>query len=152
MANKVDVVRSFLNAGWVNPPSSLITADQKYLADNFQSLDKDGTPVMNKEVYINVARTFTSALRDMNWYLRDLRQEGDSVIMRGHFEGTFTGDLDLSAMGLGVIKPSGKKIVWPESVVEYKVEGDKIITERAYGGTSGIEEMLAPLGVKLPTP
>jgi predicted ester cyclase len=151
MASKVDVVRSFINASWTNPPSSIIKANQAYLADNFQSLDKDGTPVMNKEAYINLASTLTSAFGDIKWVLHGLRQDGDGVIMSGHFEGTHTGEVDLSAMGLGVIKPTGKKIVWPEALVEYKVDGDKILSERAYGGASGLDAMLAPLGIKLPT-
>lgn len=60
-----------------------------------------------------------TAFKDFNWVRSDLRQEGDSVIMSGHFEGTHTGDLDLSAMGAGVIPASGKMIVWPETSVEY---------------------------------
>lgn len=42
-------------------------------------------------------------------------------------------------------------IVWPEASVEYKVEDGKIVRGKAYGGASGIEAMLAPLGIKLPS-
>ncbi|MEJ2598515.1 MAG: ester cyclase [Anaerolineales bacterium] len=151
MSTKVDVVRTFIDAAWSNPPSSVIEANQTYLADDFQSLDKDGSVVMNKEAYIGMAHMMLSAFTGMKWVLSDLRQEGDSVIMSGHFEGRHTGDVDLSALGVGVVPASGKMVVWPQASVEYKVEGGKILSEKAYGGASGMEAMLAPIGVKLPS-
>jgi predicted ester cyclase len=151
MGSKLEVVRTFIDAAWSSPPSSVIEANKTYLAEDFQSLDKDGNVQMNKEAYIGMARLLTSAFSDLKWVRSDLRQEGDSVIMSGHFEGKHTGDADLSAMGMGVIPASGKMIVWPEASVEYKVEGDKIMSEKPHGGASGIGAMLAPLGVKLPT-
>ena len=150
MGSKVDVVRSFIDASWSDPPASVIKANQDYLADNFQGFNQDGVPTMNKETYINVTRLFLAAFADLKWVLRDFRLVGDGVLMSGHYEGTHTGDLDLSAMGLEVVKASGDKIIWPEALLVYKVEGDKIISERAYAGASGLDELLAPLGVKLP--
>jgi|GEM_PF-2728094 hypothetical protein len=70
--------------------------------------------------------------------------------MTGHFEGTHKADLDLSAIGAGVIPASGKKIVWPEVSVKITVEGDQIVREEAYGEGGGMEAFLAPLGVELP--
>lgn len=151
MSSKLDVVRTFINAAWTNPPASIIEANETYFADDFQSLDKDGNVVMDKEAYIAMAQQFISAFTDFKWVRSDLHQEGDSVIMSGHFEGRHTVDFDLSAMGAGVIPASGKMIVWPEASVEYKVEGDKILSEKAYGGASGMEAILAPLGVTLPS-
>jgi predicted ester cyclase len=151
MTSKVDVVRRYIEAGYTNPPASIIETSKKYLSDDYQSLDKDGNVVMNKEAYIGMSKMLLSAFSDFKWMLKDLRQEGDSVIMSGHFEGAHTSDLDLSAMGMGVIPTSGKKIVWPEAIVEWKVEGDKILSQKPYGGASGLEAFLAPLGVKLPS-
>jgi len=51
--------------------------------------------------------------------------------------------------GLGVEVTSGRKIVWPESISIWKVEGDKIVSEQAM--TGGLESFFAPLGVKLPS-
>jgi hypothetical protein len=81
----------------------------------------------------------------------DLREEGDSVIVSYHFEGTHTGDFDLSAIGLGVIPASGKKIIWPEASSYFKIEGDKIVSIKPYGDSGGMESFLAPLGVTLPS-
>jgi predicted ester cyclase len=151
MSSKLNLVRTWIDAAWANPPSSVIEANQAYLSDDFQSLDKDGSVVMNKEAYLGMAHLLLSAFTGMKWVNSGLRQEGDSVIMTGHFEGKHTGDVDLSALGVGVVPASGKMIVWPEASVEYKVEGDKIMSEKAYGGASGLAEMLAPFGVKLPS-
>jgi predicted ester cyclase len=151
MSSKLDVVRTFIDAAWKNPPASVMEANKTYLADNFQSLDKDGKAQMNKEAYTGMAKLFMSAFTDFKWVRSDLRQQGESVIMSGHFEGRHTGDIDLTAVGAGYIPASGKMIVWPEASVEYKVEGDKIVSERAYGGASGLDALLAPLGVSIPT-
>ena len=151
MSSNLDVVSEFMDAAWSNPPSSVIDANETSLAENFQSLDKDGNPLMNRDAYIGMARLLLSSFTDFKWVLRDLRQVGDSVIMSGHFEGRHTGDLDLSAMGAGVIPASGKMVVWPEASVEYKVQGDKIVSEKAYGGNSGPEAFLEALGLKLPS-
>jgi hypothetical protein len=79
----------------------------------------------------------------------DLREEGDSVIASFHFEGTFTSDFDLSAMGMGVVPVTGKKIVWPEASAKFNIKGDKTVSIQEI--TGGMEWFLAPLGVKLPS-
>jgi len=99
---------------------------------------------MNKEAFIGMGLLIAAAFKDIKGVYSDLREEGDGVIMNFHFEGTHTGDLDLSAMGLGVIPASGKMIVWPEVSAKYMVEGDKIIANQDI--TAGTEWFLAPLG------
>jgi hypothetical protein len=150
MTSNLDVVKKYIDSGWANPPSSVIEANEKYLADDFKSFEKDGSVQANKEAYIGLSRLLLGSFTNFKWVLSGLRQMGDSVIMSGHFEGKHTKDLDLSAMGLGVIPPSGKMIVWPEASVEVIVQGDKIISQKAYAGASGIDAFLEPLGVKLP--
>ena len=70
--------------------------------------------------------------------------------MTSHFQGKHTTDLDLSAMGMGVIPASGKEIVWPNESTKVMVKGDQIVREEAYGEGGGMEAFLAPLGVELP--
>ena len=77
------------------------------------------------------------------------REQDDAVIMSGHFEGTFTNDFNLEAMGIGVVPATGKKIVWHPMSVRNKVEGGKITREAPYGDTGGLEDMLTSLGVSL---
>jgi hypothetical protein len=91
------------------------------------------------------------SLEDYDYVVSDIREEGDEVILTGHFEGTHTADLDLSALGLGVIPASGKRIVWPEWSNKVTVEGDKIARMQPHGEGGGIEAFLAALGVSPPS-
>lgn len=151
MRSKLDVVRTFIDAAWTNPPASVIEANETYLSDDFQSLDKDGNVVLTKETQIGMVHLLTAAFKDFKGFYSDVHEEGDSVIVSSHFEGTHTGDLDLTAMDMGVIPASGKKIVWPETTIEVKIEGDKIVSTKPYGDSGGIEAFLEPLGVTLPS-
>jgi hypothetical protein len=126
-------------------------ANMTYLSDDFQNLDQDGNVIMDKEAYIGMTQLLSAALKDFKAVYSDVREEGESVIVSYHFEGTHTSDLDLSAMGMGVVPASGKKIVWPEASSEFKIEGDKIVSIKPYGDSGGMESFLAPLGVTLPS-
>jgi hypothetical protein len=149
MSSKIDMIREWHEAAYANVPSSMIEANEKYLSDDFQNLDQDGNVLMDKKAYIGLARLLVGAFKDYRAVISSLREDGDGVIMTFHFEGTHTGDLDLSAMGLGVIPASGKKIIWPEVSSKFVVEGDKITSIQAISG--GMEWFLAPLGVTLPS-
>jgi hypothetical protein len=151
MTSELEVVRTFLDTAWSNPPSSLLEASEKTLSDDFQNVDKDGNVVMNKETYIGMGQLLYASFEDFKWVLRDLREADDGVLMSGHFEGTHTGDLDLSAMGAGVIPASCKKIVWDDATVKWTVEGDKIVKLEPYAGAAGIAAFLARLGVTPPS-
>jgi hypothetical protein len=151
MGSTLGVFKAFIEAAWANPPASVIEANTAYLSDDFQSLDKDGHVQMNKEGYLGMTQMLMSSFKGFKSVYGDLREEGDSVIVDYHFEGTHTRDLDLSAMGLGVIPASGKKIIWPDSTVVFKIADGKIASIKPYGDSGGFESFLAPLGVKLPT-
>ena len=147
MSSKVKVVRAWHDELYANPPSSVMGANAAYLSDDFQNLDQDGNVVMNKEAYSGFNQLIFAAFKDFKAMFSDLREEDGYVIMTFHFEGTHTDDLDMSAMGLGVIPASGKKIVWPEQSAKVTVEGDKIVQIEPYGGSGGAEDFLVPLGI-----
>jgi predicted ester cyclase len=151
MGSKLDIYKEFIEAAWANPPASLMEANMTYLSDDFHNFDVDGKVLMNKEAYIGMTQLLVDAFKDFTVVYGDLREEGDSVIADYHFEGIHTSELDLSAMGLGVIPASGKKIIWPEATNEFKIEGDKIVSIKPHGDSGGMEDFLEPLGVKLPT-
>lgn len=151
MGSKADVWKAYHEASWADPPTSIIEANMTYLSEDFQSLDKDGNIVANKEAQLGLVQLLINAFKDFKSVVHDIREEGDSVIVSFHFEGTHTGDLDLSAMGMGVVPASGKYIVWPDATTEFKIEGDKIASSRPYGDSGGIEAFFEPLGVKLPS-
>ncbi len=152
MTSPLEVVSAYLDAAWSDPPSSVLAALEEYLSDDFQNLDEDGNVVMNKEAYMGMARLLGAAFDDdFTFVVADLSEADDGALMSGHFEGTHTRDLDMSAMGLGVIPASGEKIVWDDATVKWTVEGDKIVRLEPYGGTAGLAGFLAPLGVELPS-
>jgi hypothetical protein len=151
MGSKLDVYKEFIEAAWANPPSSLMEANKTYLSDDFHNFDEDGKVLMDKEAYIGMSQLLAAAFEDFKVVYGDLREEGDSVIVNYHFEGIHTSDLDLSAMGLGVIPASDKKIIWPEATNEFKIQGDKIVSIKPHGDSGGMEDFLEPLGVTQPS-
>ncbi|MDX1418270.1 MAG: nuclear transport factor 2 family protein [Candidatus Promineifilaceae bacterium] len=148
MSRKLDVIREYTESIGIGGNREAL-AD--YFSDDFQMLDKAGNFIMNKEMLLGGMQQTLQAFTDYGFVLNDVREEGDFVIMSGHFEGTHTGDLDLSAMGIGVIPASGKKVVWPEASEKISVEGDKIIRMEPYSGASGMQAWLAALGVEPPS-
>ena len=151
MGKALDVYKRFIEASWANPPSSITEANMKYLSNDFKNYDKDGNVVSNKEAYIGMSQLLLSAFEGFKAVYGDYREEGDDVIVSYHFEGTHTGDIDLSAMGLGVIPASGKHVVWPEDTIAFKIQNDKIVSIRPYGDSDGQEAFFEALGIKMPS-
>jgi predicted ester cyclase len=149
MSSNLDFLRTYFDEYSAGSPASAMEAAETYFSDDFQNLDKDGNVTMDRAGYLGFGRLMFAAFKDLKFVYSDLREDGEDVIVSGHFEGTHTGDLDLSAMGMGVVKASGKKIVWPDNDSKWKVEGDKIVSIQEVSG--GLEEFFAPLGVKLPS-
>jgi hypothetical protein len=150
MTSKLDLYKEYFDAAWANPPSSIVEASKTYLSEDFQSLDKDGNVEQNREALVSVSQLMAAAFTDFKFVYSDIHEEDDGVIVIGQFEGVHTGDLDLSALGLGVIPASGKKIVVP-SGNKFKIEGNKIVSRQDYGDYGGSSAFLAALGVTLPS-
>jgi len=145
MISKLDIVRAYSDAMAVD-----MVAAMDYLSDDFHTADPDGNVVLTKDGFVGLGRKMRTSFTDFTWVTTDIREEGDQVIFSGHNEGTHTSDLDLSAMGIGVVPASGKKIVWPEASMKLTVEGDKIVKMEPHGGAAGLQGFLAPLGVEPP--
>ncbi len=113
MSGNVDYLRAYFNKVWASgsTPEAAMGWARTHLSDDFQFLDKDGNVTMDRAGYIGFGHLLFASFNDMKLLYSDLREEGEDVRISGHWEGTFTGDLDLSAMGMGVIPASGKKIV-----------------------------------------
>jgi hypothetical protein len=152
MSSNVDYIRAYLDEVWASgsTPEAPMEWAETHLSDDFQFLDKDGNVTMDRAGYIGFGHLLLASFNDMKFLYSDIRGDGDDVIVNSHWEGTFTGDLDLSAMGMGVIPASGKKIVWPESSSKWEIEGEKVVSIQDFS-TGGVGEFLAPLGVKPPS-
>lgn len=145
MSSKIDVVRIWHEKSWSNPPSSLIEANEIYLSDDYQGLDKDGNNVTNKASMSALSQILSSSFEGFKGVVHDLQEEEDgSVTMTFHFEGKHTGDLDLSPIGLGVIPATGKSFLTPESKTKFIVEGDQVVGSQAISG--GFDFVLGAIG------
>ena len=102
-----------------------------------------------KAAFIGMTRLLLMAFEDFKGVVHDIWEENGNVIMTFHWEGTHTDDFDLSAMGLGVIPASGKRIVTPESKSRFIVEGNQIVGTQPISG--GFESLLMVLGVTPPS-
>lgn len=140
MTSKLDLVRA-----WTDLPMSELDASADYISDDFQWVDEDGKVLMNKEAWVGMGHMLAAAFTDYQYMRTDIHEEGNSVIMTGHFKGRHTGDLDLSAMGMGVIPASGKQIVWPEEITRITIEGDKIAKLEPHGESGGMEAFFAAI-------
>lgn len=148
MTSKIEVMEKWHEESWANPPSSIVQAAEKFFSDDFKSLDKDGNVISGKAEFVASNKQLMEAFKDFKGVVHDISEEGDSVILTFHFEGTHTGDFDLSAMGLGVIPATGKKVVTPESKTRFMIEGDQIVSSQPISG--GFESLLVGIGA-LPT-
>lgn len=140
MTSNVDVIRA-----WNNVPLGDAQEVINFLAEDFEQIGADGT-VQGKAQYAGMITMMYASLPDMHGFISELREEDGAVLMTYHFEGTFENDLDLSALGMGVLPASGKRIIWPEDTVKVTVEGDKIRRLEPVTGVIGsTADFLAPL-------
>jgi predicted ester cyclase len=146
MTSKIDILKAWNEAGNKNPTSPETAG---YLTDDFQNTDKDGKALADKKTYIGMGAMMSSAFTGLKFVFTDLHEEGDDVVATFHAEGSHTGPLDLSAMGMGVVPPSGKMIVWPDRSSRFIFKGDKIsgIQDLSEGG---LQSFFEPVGVKPP--
>jgi predicted ester cyclase len=148
MTSKLDVVKDYHDMAYTDPPASAVEAAEKYLSDDFQGFDKDGNVTMNKQAFVGMNHLLYSAFKDFRGVVHDYLEQDDGVMVVFHFEGTHTGDFDLSSMGLGVIPATGKRVVTTESKTMFMVEGDKIVGTKPISG--GFDSFLEALGVMPP--
>jgi hypothetical protein len=148
MNGKMEVAKAWAAAV---APDFDIDAAANLLSDDFQNLDQDGNVALTKEGILNLGRMMKAAFNNYGFALTELSKELDYIIITGHNEGVHAADLDLSAMGLGILPASGKKIVWPEASAKLTIAGDKITRMEPYTGTAGLKAFLAALDIELPT-
>jgi hypothetical protein len=149
MSNKLDVVNAYLKL--LGDMANNLEDAWTYLADDFKNIDKDGNVVLNRESFIGMSRMLLASFPDVSFLKTGIREEDDYVVVSGHNEGTHMNDIDLSAMGVGIVSASGKKIVWPEASFKVTVTDDKISTWGPYGDYGGAAAWLSALGVELPS-
>ncbi|NIM92141.1 MAG: hypothetical protein GTO18_00285, partial [Anaerolineales bacterium] len=102
-----------------------LDAVASYLSEDFQFSGPVPEPLSAAE-WIGFSRILKAAFPDIQYNLRVESINGKVVKTSSKVSGTHTGDLDMSAMGMGVIPATGKSFSNPEEYGFATVEGDKI--------------------------
>jgi predicted ester cyclase len=95
-------------------------------SDDFQWTDELGSPPIDRSSWLSMDQLMKSAFPDLSYVIEGIREDGDGVVVTSHFSGTFSNDLDLSSLGMGVIPATGKAVVFPSQRDRVSFEGDKI--------------------------
>ena len=103
--NKIDIVKMVFDME--NPKRFDL------VADDFQSTDSIGSPPLDKVGWQGRGDMLRASLPDIKYVIEDIQEDGEDVVVIGHFSGTFSNDLDVSAMGQGVIPATGRKVDFP---------------------------------------
>jgi hypothetical protein len=101
--------------------------------------------------WIGLSKSLKRAFPDIRYNVRIVSIEGDVVKTTTQLSGTHTGDLDLTAMGFGVIPATGISFSNPEEKGEAVVKGDKVVSlhVKSVEG-SGLMGILQKIGVEVP--
>jgi predicted ester cyclase len=122
-----------------------------FLSNDFKFSGPVPEPIDSTE-WLGLLRLFKTAFPDINYNLRLVSVEGNVVHTTSQVNGTHTGDLDISAMGMGVFSPTGKTFSLPEEPGEAIVEDDKVKSIHVQSGKgSGVMGILVQLGIQPPS-
>lgn len=141
--DKVEIVKYAMNF------DTPFEESEKYFADNFQSTDSVGSPPFDKQAWFGMGQMMRASFPDITYEIEDIHQEGEDVIMKGRFVGTFENDFDLSAMNMGVIPATGKKVVFPDDSSRVSFDADnKIVSSHSLdtGPEAGMAGFMKALG------
>lgn len=121
-----------------------------YLSEDFKFMGPVPEPIGGME-WIGLSKSLKRAFPDIQYNLRIDNIEGDVVRTTTQLRGTQTGDLDLTAMGFGVIPATGISFSNPEEEGEAVVKGDKVVSlyVKSVEG-SGLMGILQKIGVEVP--
>jgi predicted ester cyclase len=140
--NKIEIVKKAFS--YDSPPE----VQREYISDDYQFVDSVGGPPMGIEAWFGMGQLMKASIPDIDFTIDEIHQEGEDVILTGHFSGTFKHDLDLSAMNMGVIPATGKAIDIPGGTSRISFSGDKISKNQNLdtGPNAGLAGFLAAFG------
>ena len=142
--DKIELLRK-VNDWSQGPPKA------DYYTEDFQLTNAQGGPPSDRDATLGMAQLMKAAIPDIRTVIEEIREDGEDVVQTSHWEGTFTNDFDLSAMGLGVVPATGKAIVFPTSTIRVSFDGDRIsrIHDTATGPDAGTSGFFKTIGVEL---
>ena len=123
---------------------------RSYLSSDFHFSGPIPQPVSGDE-WIKMSANLKAAFPDLDYQLRILSVNGDTVNLSAQLRGTHKGDLDLTKMHMGIIPATGKSFKAAVEHGKVRVRDGKI-TSLANEPTegAGLMAILGQLGVKIP--
>ena len=121
---------------------------QSFLSGDFQFSGPVPEPISGP-AWMGMSASLKAAFPDLNYQFKTEGADGDTVKISAELKGTHRGNLDLTAMGMGVIPPTNKTFAAAYEHGTAKVRDGKITSwamERAEG--AGVMAILGQLGVK----
>jgi predicted ester cyclase len=104
-------------------------------------------PPANKDQWLGISMTLRRAFPDLSYNFQIESVDGDRVMASNSFTGTHSQDLDLTAMGMGLIPATGIRIETPRDHGEGVVENGKVKTIHVHDGPgSGLLAVLQQVG------
>ena len=120
------------------------------LSDDFQFSGPVPEPISG-DAWMGMSMNLKKAFPDLDYHFHIHSVEGDIVNLAAELKGTHHADLDLTALGMGVIPATHKSFANPHEHGKATVKGDKVtswsVVPTPGGGVMGI---LAQIGVKMP--
>jgi predicted ester cyclase len=139
--NKIEIVKKAFNF------STPVEEQKTYYADDYQASDATGSPTMDKTAWFIMGDLYRAAIPDAGYVFDEIHQDGEDVIVTGHFTGTFKNDMDLTSLNMGMIKATGKQVKFPPSSSRVSFRDNQISANKSLdtGSNASIAGFLATL-------
>lgn len=132
-----------VQAGDFDKAKSLLTSD-------FQFSGPVPEPLSGPQ-WLGMSANLKAAFPDLDYQFKVEGADGNTVNISAQLKGTHTGNLDLSAMGMGVIPPTDKSFAATRETGTATVEGDQVKSWAVNPSkTAGLMAILAQLGIQPP--
>jgi predicted ester cyclase len=123
---------------------------KQLMTSDFQFIDPTTGQTLSADEWLGASQIMRAAFPDLTYNFEILEEKGNQVWVRNNFEGTHTGDWDLSRMGMGVLPATGKRVSTPFAVTVGTINADGKVTSIEVVEAepdSGITGVMQQLGV-----
>jgi len=123
---------------------------KSYLSNDFKFSGPVPEPISG-EAWLGMSASLKAGIPDLNYQFRIESVDGETANISAELKGTHKGDLDLTAMHLGVIPATGKSFHAAHELGKATLDNGKITSwEMENTEGAGLMAILAQLGVKVP--
>ncbi|MHB9154563.1 MAG: hypothetical protein ACYC5N_02585 [Endomicrobiales bacterium] len=121
-----------------------------YLAEGLNCTGLAPDP-LGKVEFVELMTGLLNAIPNWSYNAREMNERGNTVKARVRITGANTGEINLPALGIRRVRPTGMRFTLPEEKIEYAVRENKIFSIRidTVAG-SELSVLLKQLGVEMP--